>query len=62
MTAWQDAWEHFTPFLAFTDEVRRVVYTTDESVNLRVGCERSRAGLGCGQGVVDPRAKRRFWD
>ena len=27
--AWQDAWEHFTPFLAFTDEVRRVVYTTN---------------------------------
>jgi putative transposase len=26
--AWQDAWEHFTPFLRFTDEVRRVVYTT----------------------------------
>ena len=29
VTAWQDAWEHFTPFLAFTDEVRRVVYTTN---------------------------------
>ena len=27
--AWQDAWEHFTPFLAFTDEVRRVIYTTN---------------------------------
>lgn len=27
--AWQDAWEHFTPFLRFTDEVRRVVYTTN---------------------------------
>ncbi len=43
--AWQDAWEHFTPFLRFTDEVRRVVYTTDESVNPRIGCERSRAGV-----------------
>ena len=27
--AWQDAWEHFTPFLRFEDEVRRVVYTTN---------------------------------
>jgi Transposase, Mutator family len=27
--AWQGAWEHFTPFLAFTDEVRQVVYTTN---------------------------------
>jgi putative transposase len=29
VTAWQDAWEYFTPFLRFTDEVRRVVYTTN---------------------------------
>jgi transposase-like protein len=29
VTAWQDAWEHFTPFLRYTDEVRRVVYTTN---------------------------------
>ena len=27
--AWQDAWEHFTPFLRFDDEVRRVIYTTN---------------------------------
>ena len=27
--AWQDAWEHFTPFLRFEDEVRRVIYTTN---------------------------------
>jgi putative transposase len=27
--AWQDSWEHFIPFLVFTDEVRRVVYTTN---------------------------------
>jgi putative transposase len=30
--AWLNAWEHVTPFLAFPDEVRRVIYTTDESV------------------------------
>jgi Transposase, Mutator family len=30
--AWQDAWEHVTPFMAFEADVRRVIYTTDESV------------------------------
>src|SRR6185312_6783176 len=33
--AWQDAWEHVTPFMAFEPEVRRVIYTTDESVKAR---------------------------
>jgi hypothetical protein len=28
----RDAWEHVIPFLAFPPEVRRVIYTTDESV------------------------------
>ena len=112
--AWLDAWEHVIPFLAFPEEVRRVIYTTDESVKVpaqfswpwscrspvlvaEVGsCEVSLAGrdagetrsgwgvgrvracvilapqdavghrgvlgLGFAQGVVDPRAKRRFWD
>src|SRR5579859_3240096 len=27
--AWQDAWEHVTPFLQFEPEVRRVIYTTN---------------------------------
>jgi putative transposase len=27
--AWLTAWEHVTPFLAFPDEVRRVIYTTN---------------------------------
>jgi putative transposase len=26
---WLNAWEHVTPFLAFPDEVRRVIYTTN---------------------------------
>jgi hypothetical protein len=108
--AWLDRWEYLTPFLAFAPEVRRVIYTTDESVKPRVrirtaaracggvGCLRegrspggdagetgSDRRLGCqgrrdrrrvaasfaagcqlalrlGVGVVDPRAKRRFWD
>lgn len=34
---WRDAWERFTPFLAFPPEIRRVVYTTNaiESLNAR---------------------------
>ncbi|GAC1476241.1 MAG: IS256-like element ISRm3 family transposase [Candidatus Dormibacteraceae bacterium] len=27
--AWRDAWEHVVPFLAFPEEVRRVIYTTN---------------------------------
>jgi putative transposase len=27
--AWRAAWEHVTPFMAFTPEVRRVIYTTN---------------------------------
>jgi putative transposase len=27
--AWQDAWEHVTPFLALPEELRRAVYTTN---------------------------------
>jgi putative transposase len=34
--AWLDAWEYVIPFLAFPPEVRRVIYTTDESVKVRV--------------------------
>jgi putative transposase len=30
--AWRAAWELVTPFMAFTPEVRRVIYTTDEKV------------------------------
>ncbi len=26
---WLNAWEHVIPFLAFPDEVRRVIYTTN---------------------------------
>jgi putative transposase len=30
---WRAHWTEFVPFLAFPPEVRRVIYTTDESVN-----------------------------
>ena len=30
--AWLNAWEYVIPFMAFPDEVRRVIYMTDESV------------------------------
>ena len=35
--AWENAWEEFTPFLAFPPELRQVVYTTNaiESLNAR---------------------------
>ncbi len=34
---WRDAWEQFTPFLAFPPEIRRIIYTTNavESLNAR---------------------------
>jgi hypothetical protein len=113
--AWWENWEYVIPFLAFPPDVRRVIYTTDESVKAavqfqgscwsrslvlvaevgvcedvarrqgrrrnrvgmglvtRCGCARSSPpgdavgrtwgrGLGLAQGVVDPRAKRRFRD
>jgi putative transposase len=50
--AWLDAWEHVTPFLAFPPQVRRVIYTTDESVKGRgastvASC---RVSVRCGRG------------
>jgi transposase-like protein len=35
--SWENAWEEFTPFLAFPPELRRIVYTTNaiESLNAR---------------------------
>ena len=29
VTAWRDAWEYVTPFMAFEPDVRRVIYTTN---------------------------------
>ena len=41
--AWRDSWEYVIPFLAYEPEVRRVIYTTDESVkSRRLGCVSSR--------------------
>lgn len=36
--AWQNAWEDFIPFLKFTAEIRRVIYTTNqiESINYQL--------------------------
>jgi hypothetical protein len=33
--SWLEHWEQITPFLAYPAEVRRVIYTTDESVKAR---------------------------
>ena len=38
--AWRDRWEYVIPFMAYEPEVRRVIYTTDESVK--------RSGFGSG--------------
>ena len=37
MKAFRDAWDRFTPFLAFPPELRRVIYATNaiESLNAR---------------------------
>lgn len=61
--AWLNAWEYVIPFVAFSPEVRRVICTTDERFKSVGWVARDRhLGLGLGVGVVDPRAKRRFWD
>lgn len=38
VAAWDNAWERFTPFLAFPDEVRKIIYTTNaiESLNYQL--------------------------
>lgn len=38
VTTWENAWERFTPFLAFPPELRRVIYTTNsiESLNYQL--------------------------
>lgn len=38
LKTWQDAWERFTPFLAFTWPVRKIIYTTNaiESLNYQL--------------------------
>ena len=44
--AWLTAWEYVTPFLAFPPEVRRVIYTTDESVKAWGGLRSACGGVG----------------
>jgi putative transposase len=44
--AWRDAWEYVIPFLAFPEEVRRVIYTTDENVKGGTLISRSRGACG----------------
>ena len=38
MTTWENAWDRFTPFLAFGPALRRVIYTTNsiESLNYQL--------------------------
>jgi putative transposase len=37
VATWENAWQRFTPFLAFPPELRRIIYTTDEIVNPLLG-------------------------
>ena len=55
--AWLSAWEHVIPFLAFPDEVRRVIYTTDESV--KGGRLISRSLSACGGAGLSARGVAR---
>ena len=32
-TLWSNAWSEFVPFLDYSPEIRRVIYSTDEIVN-----------------------------
>jgi putative transposase len=51
--AWLNAWEYVIPFLAFPPEVRRVIYTTDESVkSLQPECASSRGRLPANRRLV----------
>ena len=38
VAAWDRAWEEFTPFLAFSPEIRKIIYTTNmiESINFQI--------------------------
>ena len=38
VATWENAWERFTPFLAFPPELRRIIYTTNaiESLNYQL--------------------------
>ncbi len=38
MATWENAWERFTPFLAFPPAVRKIIYTTNaiESLNYQL--------------------------
>jgi putative transposase len=50
--AWRDSWEYVIPFMAYEPEVRRVIYTTDESVKEESSCRGGSSGarLVCGRG------------
>jgi transposase-like protein len=56
LQVWERAWERFIPFLAFPEEIRRVVYTTDESVKLPAAA--SVVGFGRARVTPDRRAGR----
>jgi putative transposase len=54
---WRDAWPHVIPFMAFEPEVRRVIYTTDESVKGNGCCERASLVFSLCRGRGRPRGE-----
>jgi putative transposase len=36
LQAWERSWERMIPFLAFPEEIRRIVYTTVESLHMQI--------------------------
>ena len=58
--AWRRDWEHITPFLALPEDLRRVVYTTDENVKRSVAACGRFSGDGSVAAVV-PRASDRLY-
>ena len=59
--AWLNAWEYVIPFLAFPDEVRRVIYTTDESVKGSRAVRRRFSGVRSVQAASRGGADRLLW-
>jgi putative transposase len=54
---WRDAWQNVIPFMAFEPEVRRVIYTTDESVKGNGCCERASLVFSLCRGRGRPRGE-----
>ena len=55
--AWRGAWEQVIPFLSFSPEVRRVIYTTDEKFKGAGASTSARGGVSVRGGRGRPRSE-----